>query len=427
MEAVCENCKRNLVNQTDKDVMEDLITNAVKLNHEQCLHVLIVSGADVNKMQKAVLHAAEGREACLKLLIDAGADVNKCFYFKKTALMLAVEGGHHKCVELLIGAGADVNSHDQDGGTALITAAWRGYDACVNVLTEAGADVNIHDSIDKSALMYAAENGYNVCVKILVKAGANVNSRSDRIHGCTALMFASRGGHDQCVEALIEAGACVNLLATNSWNALFFAAAKDSENTMNLLIKEGSRVNHTDKETGLTALVMSAISGRKASLTTLIRVGADVNKKNIDGETALMLAVRYKKLISAEVLLQAGADVNIKDLDGKTALDVAKECGHDAFVALFMEKATFIDEMGEAIKEDGEKRLGEVLKKGADVNQANCWDSNADEMTPAMFAALKGSKKCLETLIKAGADVNQESGDNEHTPWTIAAASGQAA
>ncbi len=64
------------------------------------------------------------------------------------------------------------------------------------------------------------------------------------------------------------------------------------------------------------------------SVRRLLKAGADVNARNVNGDTALMLAVWWefdnssgKEVI--DLLLEAGADLDIKDKDGKTVIDYA--------------------------------------------------------------------------------------------------------
>ncbi len=62
-------------------------------------------------------------------------------------------------------------------------------------------------------------------------------------------------------------------------------------------------------------------------MSYFLKIGADINYQNKNGQTALKFAASNKKLENVKVLVQKNADKNLKDNNGKTALDYAKEKG----------------------------------------------------------------------------------------------------
>jgi hypothetical protein len=54
----------------------------------------------------------------------------------------------------------------------------------------------------------------------------------------------------------------------------------------------------------------------------LIQAGAQLNRRNVEGQTPLMVTLDPE---TARVLLDAGADKTVRDKKGKTALDLARE------------------------------------------------------------------------------------------------------
>ena len=144
---------------------------------------------------------------------------------QKTALIYAVENGKEECLELLLRSGADVNKQDSLGRSALMIAAEKGFDACVDMLIAAGADVNQlqigtivedlacfesdddwdHVYLNQTALMYAAMNGHVYCLKRLLKARADITLTDTQ--DMTALKHAEKNGHSECIEVLEKAEA----------------------------------------------------------------------------------------------------------------------------------------------------------------------------------------------------------------------------
>ena len=64
-----------------------------------------------------------------------------------------------------------------------------------------------------------------------------------------------------------------------------------------------------------------AEKGHDEIVKRLIRAGADVNAKNVEGNTALMLALDYYHVI--DTLIAAGADTSLTNNVGFTALKLA--------------------------------------------------------------------------------------------------------
>ena len=109
--------------------------------------------------------------------------------------------------------------------------------------------------------------------------------------------------------------------------------------------------------------------GLTECVNMLMRMGADVNRRDVNGFTALTLATLNNHITCVESLITAGADVNIKDLLGQTALIYAVNKGHFECVT-------------------------ELLKGGADGNSSLHWVVD------------NGKTALLDLLVLAGADVN---------------------
>ena len=59
-------------------------------------------------------------------------------------------------------------------------------------------------------------------------------------------------------------------------------------------------------------LLLAAQEGHNVCVLELLKTGADVNVKILNGETALMLALRGGDPKCVQNLIEAGADVNFK-------------------------------------------------------------------------------------------------------------------
>ena len=86
---------------------------------------------------------------CCEALIEAGADVKAIDQVGKTALHHAAKNCRPDCLYMLLMEGADVNRRCNNGNTALIEAASL---SCIRVLLRSGADVNIYNNSGYNAL-----------------------------------------------------------------------------------------------------------------------------------------------------------------------------------------------------------------------------------------------------------------------------------
>ena len=238
-----------------------------------------------------------------------------------TDLITAVRAGDMGKVSALIASGTDVNERDRAGSrTALYWAAKTGNRAALEALVAAKADPNLTDRQGRTAL-WGAVDGSIETVKYLVDNGATVNVR-DNIKS-SPLLWAAGFGKPETVAYLLSKGADVKIVDDNGWTALIWAAGLGDPMTVDLLVKAGADVAVADKQTGDTALLRGARTGKVDGVKVLLAAGADIKAKNKLGQTALHLAAASGSADKVAALLAAGADPAATDEKGWTALDHA--------------------------------------------------------------------------------------------------------
>jgi len=103
-----------------------------------------------------------------------------------------------------------------------------------------------------------------------------------------------------------------------------------AEDAIFKLIQRGALHGEAVDGNGKTALHWAAWNGIESSCKTLLRNGAQVNAKDVNGQTPLMMAVAGRGYIKiVKILLRSGANIKIADDFGRTALELAGDCCAD--------------------------------------------------------------------------------------------------
>jgi len=116
------------------------------------------------------------------------------------------------------------------------------------------------------------------------------------VQGLTMLMWASAYGQTPTVQLLLSMGADVNCIGREEETPLHLAASAPPSSgcheLLTLLLRSGARVDSED-ENGVTPLMFACINNHSHAAHELLAAGADITKRNINGDTAYGLAVRH--------------------------------------------------------------------------------------------------------------------------------------
>jgi len=207
-----------------------------------------------------------------------------------------------------------------------------------------------------------------------------------------------------------------------------------------LLLDHGADVNAQDKKSGVTALMLSVLTGQYEMAKILLEKGADADAKAADGGTALALALLTtredvlpsvpSRLEMAELLVRNGANVNTTDNRNRTPLMIAimeRQLPNEGttrldLVRLLIKNGANVNAAGRygvtplmlAVNDDESEVMTALLGAGARVDS-----KTVDEITALIFAAGNGSAKCVSLLIRKGADVRVKTGNGD-TPLRAA-------
>ena len=228
---------------------------------------------------------------------------------KQTALMVAAQNGFTHILDEFLRAGASLDVVDANGDTALHYASQFNQQATVRRLVGAGAKTNLQDKWKQTPLIMAASNRDIGCFRELVHKSPLEMATP---HGGTALHYASGYGLMTLLQELIAAGADVNSTARRGGQTPLMAACDEWPHPY--------------------------------IVAPLVRAGAEINRRDVDGKTALHHAVNpLMSLALVEVLLEHGADPTLADKHGVTCIRAARSLGFED-VALKMEAKAGVSE-----------------------------------------------------------------------------------
>ncbi len=310
-----------------------------------------LTGTRANAQGDDLFHAAEkGNLPRVKALLAAGADVNAKMKakpnprtgpvlsgeFRKpnealntsryrdgaTALILASANGHLEVVRALLEAKADVKARNAYSLSALELASWQGHAEVVRALLAAKADLNSEPCV----LYSASAGGSSDVIKLLLDAGADKDGKNCR-GGRSPLIEAIEEGSTNVVKALLDAGADRELRGGDGYTPLIVAIRHTRVEAVSLLLESGANKDAVDQHR-----VMFQNSD-----------GSVANINNMNYATPLIHAAANddfysESLAIVKLLLKVGANKDAKDYEGDTALKVA-EIEHHPRIAKLLQNA----------------------------------------------------------------------------------------
>lgn len=154
------------------------------------------------------------------------------------------------------------------------------------------------------------------------------------VHGRTALSWAAGRGGVNAVDTLLAFGADPEIDDKSGYTATHFAAsgAYESKACLHSLLRGGANLNRKSNW-GSTPLHHAV---NRQSIELLMQYGADINAKNAYGLTPVFLTCQGNNLVCALALIESGADIEARTVFGNTPLLQAIRCGAKDIVGLLL-------------------------------------------------------------------------------------------
>jgi ankyrin repeat protein len=186
-------------------------------------------------------------------------------------------------------------------------------------------------------LFAAAARGDAAEISRLAASGADVNARET--YGRTPLHVATFGRHRDAIGALAKARADLNAKERDRYDAVTIAAVADDVATLKLLLQLGASAKQVTSRYDGTALIAAAHLGHDEVVKLLIDAGAPLDHVNNLGWTALIESIVLgqggpRHVATLTALVRAGANVNLADRNGQSPLQLARQRRYQAMIAI---------------------------------------------------------------------------------------------
>ncbi len=315
---------------------------ACTTGNTELVELLLQAGADPNATltggESVLMTAARtGQVGPVKALLAQKASVNAKEKHGQSALHWAASEGHATVISLLIQAGADFKTPLPSGFTPLFFAVREGHRDAVQVLLKSGIDVKEVMQTQRtggksprkgtSPLMLAVENAHFALAVDLLKAGADPNDERSGYTALHALTWVRRtntgDGPDGDPPPLGSGGLS---------DFQFVRELVKHGGDVNIRLKSGASRGKLS-ETGATPFLFACHTADLGLMRLLVELGADPKIPNADGCPPLLVAAGLGTQAPGEeagteeemievltYLLKLGADINAVDKNGETVM-----------------------------------------------------------------------------------------------------------
>jgi len=140
----------------------------------------------------------------------------------------------------------------------------------------------------------------------------------------TIVMISLYTNNRQMLTDIIFVGCDVTVTDVNGLTAIHHSIITGNPEILAQLLLNGGGTEMIVPSTGETPLIMAARLGGMNITEELLKNGANVDARNLNGATALMQAVLSDEGEISNILIESGCDPTIRDNNGKLPIHVAR-------------------------------------------------------------------------------------------------------
>jgi ankyrin repeat protein len=288
------------------------------------------------------------------------------------------------------------------------------------VLLNLGANISAHcNDHGNTALLESASWGKINTVKWLLENGSKINEVNK--YGNTAFLSTAHTDHIAMLDWLLT-NTSSNLKEVNNYHAnpVICAAWMGQPRTIQWLVERGCDLEHA-KDNGATAFIEAAYKGHQSSIEILLKLGANYKAKTKDGKTALDVANDEIKGFIVET---------IKNLKNHRRQDTSQ------FDRKLFESQQHIQQQQKEIEVlkntiDALKAEIKIGHAGLGSSQHSIWKNKNEakgyikndlaKQSLLSFAVCQNALELARTLLKEGANPNQNILTGDYANWSLLA------
>ncbi|KAM5454715.1 putative ankyrin-repeat protein [Microsporum audouinii] len=213
---------------------------------------------------------------------------------------------------------------------AIHEAAREGKNLVVESLLNANPKLaNLRDGDERLPIHWAVAYNRPSIIELLISVkDFDPDVTYEDASGWTPLMIAASlkdEEGDPIIELLLRKDADVNIKSANGQNAIHFATSKNNISTVRRLLANKCSARVRDKR-GQLPLHRAAAIGSVPLVKLLIEEGkSPLNASDVDGLTALHHAISEAHGEAALTLLRAGAEADKRDANGQLAIELSPD------------------------------------------------------------------------------------------------------
>lgn len=428
---------------------DPLIVAAATMGNLEAVQQLILSGADVNKVNAfskdtALLRSLYGNfPEITRLLVYSGADINAKNNYNHSPMYLALEKKQAEFIDLFLSSGV----HEGLNADYLFRASAQKNPMGVLAMLKGGVDPNVKNKQGNTPLIISASLGDVPSVQSLMAYRADVNAANN--DGNTALIYAARYNHPEIIRELLkpqtmQAPLDVNMQNKNGQTALYWGAAKGYVEVVRRLLAADADPTIAAKD-GLIPYMVARKNNRGQVLEWFNKDLNEVKNSVIEQDNAALIAqakaegrelpkpAAQQKPVTEDDIFTAArtGDMDLakkviasnksavfkKDKSGYTALFVAVENGQTEMVTYL------VDNMARLFESSPKGNVLHVAVSTQNLNMLKLLvqlarkegrlatmlefraapQKNAQSMTPLGYAALACNEEIYNYLVSIGA------------------------